>query len=237
MSSRSRSTKWSAAGEPYSLLPIDLDVEVALGRVDVLPRSSKTTAATSDPGGGDDQLADRGANRRGVDPSGPTRVPDNRRRRQRALADRVRDHVEPCTPSRSWGMPLFDPGPSSSAKTGRQVPEGAPRCRRRRRPGGAGSPRQPHPEVVLGVTALEDPIGDEPDPIELRAEEVEEHGQERQRADDGHDRDREAADPEAAHERQRHEEHQRKADPHSRTTKTTARPAVSIVRTIAASLS
>ena len=53
---------------------------------------------------------------------------------------------------------------------------------------------------------------DEPDAVEPGRQEVEQHGQKRQRADDRDGRDDEARQPEAPHEGQRHGEHDREAD-------------------------
>ena len=78
--------------------------------------------------------------------------------------------------------------------------------------------------------ALLDALRDQPDPVEPFLEPVEEHGQERHRRQHGHERNQKAREPEAAHERQRHEQHQREADgdggtaEHDRATRCLHRP-------------
>jgi hypothetical protein len=72
---------------------------------------------------------------------------------------------------------------------------------------------QAHPEAVVGIgTALEQPPRHESHSVETVRREVEESRQQRQCADDRHDRDGHARDTEAPDERQRHGEQEREPD-------------------------
>ena len=147
----------------------------------------------------------------------PAGVDDDLRRRERPLAHRVRDDVQPAHALEVLRHALVRARAELEREHRRRERE-----QERRRPGRRTAGRRMiacasrAPPVRSRVAPLDDPARDQAHAVERRREPVEQHGQERQRADHRHERDDEAADPEAAHERQRHEEHQREPDPDRR---------------------
>ena len=144
-----------------------------------------------------------------VAPSGPARVDHDRRGRGGPAPTAAASTSSPCTDSSRFRDPLVRARPELQ----REHRRGEQEQEREVVPIATGhgcrmiAVRERGPEAVLVVgSALHHARGSSRTPSSLRPDKREQHGQERQRRDHRDRRDDQAADPEAAHERQRHEE-------------------------------
>ena len=192
----------------------DVDPEVAAGRV-------------ADGGGDLDDLpvgvqqpVERPHGRsRGPRAVSPVRVDDDRGRVERVALARVLEDGQPAHGGDSRRKAAAragadaDPDQRQRGEHEQDHDQRRHHLRALHHPAGV---RRPHPDLAR-VAPLGQAARQHPQVLQPLAEGHQHHRQQRQRADHGHDRDDEAADSEAAQERNGQQQHQREADRHGET--------------------